>query len=243
MQNSPSKHQHPFVVGILVLVLTAFSGCAMIPKPDLSVLKPAGPVTKVVAAWEPAVSNGEKPMRGFGGRVYFYDQDQTRPIKVDGTVVVYLFDEDGRTADDNKPDEGIVFDAKTLNSKGVYTKSKLGHSYNLWVPLDAAGPEGPAKKVSLIVRYIPKQGASRVSSQSVVHLPGRRSETFVAQTDRAAPTNRYDSDSAIPLVSSLQPASLHSSLDYSMPPKTNLTAERMISNTDYPQTMQSFTIR
>jgi len=227
MKTSQSKQQLRLLPVVCILVLAAFTGCAVIPKPDLSVLKPAGPVAKVVAAWEPAISNGEDPMRGFGGRVYFYDQDMTRPVKADGTVVVYIFDEEGRSSDDNKPNEGIVFDAKTLNSKGVYSKSKIGHSYNLWVPFDAAGPEGPAKKVSLIVRYIPKQGASQVSSQSVVHLPGKRSEVSVAQADRQ--------DRAV--------SSLQSLSGYSLPQGANLTAERMISNMDRPQTMQSITIR
>jgi hypothetical protein len=104
-----------------------------------------------------------------------------RPVKAKGTLVVYIFEEDGRLPGDEKPNEGIVFDAKTLNSKGVYKKSKMGHSYNLWVPVDAAGPDGPAKKVSLIVRYIPEKGASKVSSQATAHLPGRRSDgTMVA---------------------------------------------------------------
>ena len=179
----------PSAVCCLLTCLLLCTGCATLPKPDFSALKPAGPVTKVVATWGPGVSdgnNGEQPMRGFAGRVFFYDQDMTRPIKVDGTVVVYIFDEEGRAEDDSKPDEGIVFDDKTLNSRGVYVKSKIGHAYNLWVPFDAAGPDGAAKKVSLIVRYIPKpgKGSSQVSMQSTVHLPGKRSETLVAQKVR-----------------------------------------------------------
>jgi hypothetical protein len=161
---------------IFLTICLLFTGCMTIPKPDLSALKPPGPVTSVVASWEPAMSNGENPMRGFGGRVYFYDQDQTRPVKIDGTVIVYIFDEDGRAPGNSKPDEGHHFDEKTL--KGIYSKSKIGHSYNLWVPLDEAGPEQPARKVSLIVRYIPKHGASQVSSQATVYLPGKRDEKF-----------------------------------------------------------------
>ena len=171
-------------ITILTICLTVmcFTGClSMVKAPDMSALKPPGPVTSVVAAWHPAVSNGENSMRGFGGRVYLYDQDM-RPTKAKGTIVVYLFDEDGRSPDDAKPDEGITFDAKMLNSRDVYAKSKLGHSYKLWIPVDAAGPDGQARKMSLIVRYIPEKGASQVSTQATVDIPGRRNqETVIVQ--------------------------------------------------------------
>ena len=157
----------------LTICFVLTSGCMSLPKADLSALKPPGPVTAVLAAWEPAVSNGEDSMRGFGGRIYFYDQEMLRPVKIKGTVVVYAFDEDERSPWDAKPDEGFVFDSKTLNSKSVYSKSKLGHSYNLWIPIDKAESDSPLKKVSLIVRYIPEKGSSIVSAQTTTHLPGR----------------------------------------------------------------------
>lgn len=173
---------------IALILCLALAGCSSLPKPDFSAWKPAGPVTTVAAAWEPAVSSGENPMRGFGGRVYFYDQAMTKPVKATGTVIVYAFDEEGRAPTDSRPNEGFVFDNKTLNSKGVYKKSKIGHSYNLWIPWDAAGPEGKAKKISLIVRYIPEKGGSVTSSQSTAYLPGRRDPQVMAV--RAAEVNR-----------------------------------------------------
>ena len=165
-------------IGFMLFVLTGCTSIVKMPEIDTSFLKPPGPVTSVVASWTPAVSNGEHPERGFGGRVYFHDQDK-RSAKVKGTVIVYIFEEDGRVPCDPKPNEGIVFDEKTLNSKGVYSKTSLGHSYNLWVPVDASGPEGEAKKVSLIVRYIPHQGTPQMSSQTTVLLPGRRGQENV----------------------------------------------------------------
>jgi hypothetical protein len=166
----------------LLLFLTGCVSTFKAPQIDLSALKPPGPVATVVAAWEPAVSNGSNPHRGFGGRVYLYDHE--RPVKAKGTIVVYIFEEDGRQPGDEKPNEGLVFTEKMLNSKGVYQKSKIGHSYNLWVPIDTAGPDGQAKKVSLIVRYIPEKGSSVVSSQTTTHLPGRqKKETMIAQSE------------------------------------------------------------
>ena len=170
------------ILTTICLTAIAFTGCTTMlkaPQVDMAALKPAGPVTSVVASWHPAVSNGENSMRGFGGRVYLYDQDM-RPAKAKGQIVVYLFDEDGRSADDAEPNEGIVFDAKMLSSREVYSKSKLGHSYNLWVPVDAAGPNGQARRISLIVRYIPEKGSSKVSTQATVDIPGRRSPESLA---------------------------------------------------------------
>ncbi|MCL2005716.1 MAG: hypothetical protein FWG73_06080 [Planctomycetaceae bacterium] len=162
-------------VFLLLVLLTGCASTIKMPQVDLASLKPPGPVTSVIATWEPAISNGENAQRGFGGRVYFHDQDW-RPAKIKGTVIVYVFEEDGRTPGDAKPNEGIVFDEKTLNSKGVYSKSSLGHSYNLWVPVDVANPESPMKKVSLIVRYVPDKGTPVMSSQTTSHLPGRREQ-------------------------------------------------------------------
>jgi len=212
------------------------------PTVDFSALKPPGPPTTVVAAWEPAVSNGENSERGFGGRVYFYDQD-LRPVKVKGTVVVYAFDEDGRDKWDSRPNEGYVFDSKTLNSREVYSKSRLGHSYNLWIPVDATSPDNPSRKISLIVRYIPEKGASLVSQQATALLPGRRAQDqFIAQVGASewdGPAQEVVSHSM-----ALHSTALHSTAMHSPPPRARLTEERIIeSNTDRARTMQAETIR
>jgi hypothetical protein len=157
---------------VVFILLTGCSGTSW-TKPDLSALKPAGPPAKAVAVWEPAVKHetGQEPQRGFGGRVYFYDQESKKPIKINGNVVVYAFNEENRTPDDNAPTRSYLFDKSDVRK--LYSKSKLGASYNFWVPWDSAGADGSAQKVSLIVRYIPEVGSSVVSSQAVVYLPGK----------------------------------------------------------------------
>ena len=225
------KNIIPLTISFLLITLT---GCTTLPKMDLSALKSPGPVTSVVAAWEPAVSNGENPQRGFGGRVYFYDSEKNQPVKIKGTVVVYVFDEDGRDEWDAKPNEGYVFDSKTLNSKGVYSKSKLGHSYSLWIPIDDAKPESPARKISLIVRYIPEKGSSEMSSQTTAHLPGRRDqERSIAQIE----TNEWDGP--VQQVGLLRPSSARPTI----PARASLTEERIIESPNRLRTMQSATIR
>ena len=209
------------------------TGCMTMPKVDMSALKSPGPVTTVVAAWEPAISNGENPERGFGGRVYFYDSELNRPVKIKGTVIVYAFDEDGRDKWDAKPNEGYVFDSKTLNSKAVYSKSKLGHSYSLWIPIEPATHDNPARKISLIVRYIPERGSPIVSPQTTTQLPGRRDQ---ARFDTKIELNEWDGP--------YQPVGSRLTSARSVPERASLTEERMIeSNGERSRTMQAMTIR
>jgi len=203
------------------------------PKVDMSALRSPGPVASVIAAWEPAVSNGENPERGFGGRVYLFDSDMQRPVRARGTIVVYAFDEEGRCQWNAKPNEGYVFDSRTLNSREIYSRSSLGHSYSLWIPIDEARPNSPARKISLIVRYIPDKGSSVVSSQATAHLPGRREqEQFIAQVE----INER--------VGTIQEAGLRPAETRPVSERARLTEERTIeSNADRLRTMQAATIR
>jgi hypothetical protein len=129
-----------------------------------------GTPTRVVAIWKDAVLHrpNETSMRGFGGRLMFYDGRSEDPIKVDGDVVVYAFDEDGRRRSDAKPDRKYVFTREQLGEH--YSKSDIGHSYSLWVPWDEAG--GPQKKISLIARFKPVGGSTVISEQASSMLPG-----------------------------------------------------------------------
>lgn len=144
-----------------------------IKKADLTALLPPGPPAKAIAVWDPAVrhTGNETPQRGFASRVYFYDALAKRPIKVDGSIVVYAFDEDNRKPTDHVPTRSYYFAKEDV--KKLHSKSQLGHSYNLWVPWDTEGSEGKVKKVSLIVRYVPDSGSSVISSQAIAYLPGK----------------------------------------------------------------------
>ena len=111
---------------------------------------------------------GKKPQRGFGGRITFYEKDETKPILVEGQLVVYAFDEAGREKSDNKPTRRYVFPAEQLPLR--MSKSELGASYSFWLPWDDVG--GPQTSVGLICRFEPKGGAVITSDQTHVQLPG-----------------------------------------------------------------------
>jgi hypothetical protein len=120
--------------------------------------------------WTDAVQQqaGQAPTRGFGGRLMFYEGKGDKPVKVDGTLVVYAFDETGRDPNNAKPDRKFVFPPEQIPSH--YSKSQIGHSYSVWVPWDKVG--GLRKEITLIVRFLPKEGAPVVGELVRQVLPG-----------------------------------------------------------------------
>jgi hypothetical protein len=141
---------------------------------------------KVIAVWADTVlyQPGERPVRGFGGRLMFYEGKKEKPVKVEGTLVIYAFEEDGRAPNNTKPDRKYVFQQDQLPAH--YSKSDLGHSYSVWLPWDEVG--GPQKEISLIIRFEPKGGAVVVSEAVRQLLPG---------TTNAAPAPRVPAGPAV----------------------------------------------
>lgn len=132
--------------------------------------KPRVPV-KVIPIWVDTIrfTEGEAPVRGFGGRLMFYDRKHEKPVKVDGDLTIYAFDETNRKPGDPRPDRKYVFTAEQMPIH--YSQSKLGHSYSFFLPWDAPG--GPRKDISLIVRFEPKGGAVVIGEQTRQNLPGQ----------------------------------------------------------------------
>ena len=126
---------------------------------------------RVEAAWVDTVLTkpDKAPMRGFGGRLYFFGPNNNQEsVKVDGTLVVYAFNETNRDPTNVVPDRKIVYPAKEFER--LYTNTKLGHSYSIWVPWDEAG--GAPAHISLIARFIPNKGSVITSEQVRLLLPG-----------------------------------------------------------------------
>ncbi len=127
---------------------------------------------KMSAIWTDSVlQTANKPAtRGFGGRLMFYGKADSAAIKTEGTLVVYAFDEANRDPRNVTPNRKFVFTAEQFGKH--YSKSELGHSYSVWIPWDVAG--GDQKEISLIARFIPKDGGAVVVSDQSKHiLPGR----------------------------------------------------------------------
>lgn len=129
-----------------------------------------GTPIRVVGTWVDTTMSkpGEKPQRGFGGRLTFYEVDEDKPILVEGQLVVYAFDETGRAPTDTRPTRRYVFPAEQIPLH--MSKSKIGASYSFWLPWDEVG--GRQTEVSLISRFEPKEGAVICSEQTRHLLPG-----------------------------------------------------------------------
>lgn len=148
---------------------------------------------KIMAVWTDAVKTepGKPSERGFGGRVFFYD-NQGKTMKVDGEVSIYLFDDDSRLEDAQTPEKKFVFPAETLALR--YSKCSLGDSYNFWVPV---GPViGPNRKLSLVTKIELDQGGSVVSGVTRKILPGSGYPATAATTPRTATAPSTPNDSA-----------------------------------------------
>ncbi len=144
-----------------------------------------GTPVRIVSTWADTVLSqpGQKPQRGFGGRLMFYDKDGKAPILVDGQLVVYAFDEAGRDPTDNKPTRRYVFPADQVPLH--MSKSALGASYSFWLPWDDVG--GPKTEVSLVCRFEPKAGGVVTGEQTREVLPGPVRTAAVAKNGAKQP--------------------------------------------------------
>lgn len=187
----------PQLVCLLILLLS--SGCQFTP----STPKMRWPWTKeksipqpdrVVAVWTDTVlhQTGQAGVRGFGGRVYFYEQDKTEPIEIDGGLAVYVFDADKLQAHDQRPLRKFMFTAEQFATH--MSRTSLGPSYSVWLPWGEVG--GPPLRLSLIVRYEGATGGTTISEPTIKLLPGVPARSILSEQELA----ELRSDSSVQLV-------------------------------------------
>ena len=147
-------------------------GCTMMNASALSFTKKEPEYLtprQIVPVWSDTVLHqpGEPATRGFGGRIMFYGEDKHKAIRVDGTLVVYAWD-DSKGSMERTPDRKYVFPSDKLQTH--YSQSRLGHSYSFWVPWDAAG--GPLQHLTLISRFVTNDGTEITAAPAHVVLQG-----------------------------------------------------------------------
>ena len=169
---------------LLPLALLLLSGCTIDSIPKFQA--PSNPFTKntpksptrMVDVWNTYAQtdpNGGKPIRGIGGRIVFYQEGGQEPVKVDGRMIVYLFDGDEQDPQHAKPLKKYVVPAETLQTH--YSKKEpLGHGYDFYLPLDAVG--GPERTLCILARFEDAVKGQLVLSRPVVTvLQGTGRET------------------------------------------------------------------
>lgn len=125
---------------------------------------------EIVDVWtDEILYQAGRSTRGFGGRLMFHNQESETPIKVEGELTVYLFDDRSEDPLHEKPIHKYIFPAEVFEKH--YSKSKLGHSYSFWLPVDEVG--GIEKKLTVITRFEPKLGGKVLGNPSTHVLPGR----------------------------------------------------------------------
>lgn len=126
--------------------------------------------SRLVCSWTQAVHHqgGTQPKRGFGGRIVFFKRDSDLPVRVDGQLVIYAFDESSGEAHETHPTKRFIFPAEQFVRHE--SETKLGPAYSVWLPWDAVG--GPQKNITLITRFEPKDGARIVGEPTKSLLPG-----------------------------------------------------------------------
>lgn len=134
-------------------------------KPD-----PQAPV-RLVSSWTDTVLHrpGQKSQRGFGGRLSFFGRESEEPVRVDGQLVVYAYDEGKGDPSNTQPTRRFIFPRDQFER--LESESTLGPSYSLWLPWDDE-VAGPRKNISLIVRFEPHDGPLLVGEQTRHLLPG-----------------------------------------------------------------------
>lgn len=189
--------QAPQLVCLLILLLS--SGCQFTPstpkmswpwKKEKKIPQP----DRVVAVWTDTVlhQTGQAGVRGFGGRVYFYEQDKSDPIEIDGGLAVYVFDADKLQANDQRPLRKFMFTAEQFATH--MSRTSLGPSYSVWLPWGEVG--GPPLRLSLIVRYEGATGGTTISEPTIKLLPGVPARSIDSEQELA----ELRSDSSVQLV-------------------------------------------
>ena len=141
---------------------------------------------------------GKVPTRGFGGRFYFYNE-KSQAIPVDGDLMVYGFDDTYGTADLNNLNSAakrFKFTAEQLTNH--FDEGQLGASYSVWIPWDAA--PGDQKKIMLIPTFMAKDGRLVRGSAATLLLPGRTPETVEPNTTTILQVSGNGNQNALPAV-------------------------------------------
>ena len=163
-----------------------------------------------------ASADGVADRRGFGGRIYFYD-NAGNPTRVDGELSIYAFDD---TTDEQSTSADRVYKFRQEELQGHYSETQLGPSYSIWLPWDEVG--GDRKTIALMPIFKSSDKSIVKSGQSINVLNGKTppllaespaapfrvlgSSPSVAQSARAAMTGKRNANYGVQLVSNTESA-------------------------------------
>lgn len=139
---------------------------------------------RLAAIWTPDVLTmpGKPPTRGFGGRIYFYN-NRSETIPVDGQLAVYGFDDTDPDLAETVPQKRYVFTREQITQH--FSATELGASYSIWIPWDNG--ESTHKVVSLLPVFTSASGHRVPGHQSLNALAGRKPEHLKKKSPKVSP--------------------------------------------------------
>ena len=155
------------------VILCSSIGCATFSSPfgkKMPKATAANPAVQIICLWQPGEGNDPegRPCKGFAGQILFLSNRSALPLQIDGSVRVYLFDDQGTTEEQAKPLRVFEFDSGSWDIH--LTKSSLGPTYSVFIPYTRRGVVDA--NCSLRVRLKPKQGPIVFSEFSNMPLSG-----------------------------------------------------------------------
>ena len=152
------------------------------------------PVT-MTAIWTDSVyeKTGEASVKGFGGRIFFYNAKQ-KLVKADGELIIYGFDDSAKEPTEQTADKKFIYKQEKFQSH--YSENKLGASYSVWVPWEPMG--GYRKAITLIPMFRTVEGDLIKCTQTIAVLPGKlRRDMEVSDSQLDRPYKVLGSSSAV----------------------------------------------
>lgn len=189
---------------------------------------------RVLPVWTDTVlyQTNQPGIRGFGGRIYFYEQDAAEPIEVEGGLAVYVFDADNDLPQAQKPLRKFVFTAEQFSQH--MSRTSIGPSYSVWLPWGEVG--GPPQRLSLIARFEGSQGGTVISDPTIKLLPG-----IPVNTTEVAQPSPLAANSGVQLASHAQSSQPHPLQALSGSAAATASAEltrRSVGTIDLPPSFQ-----
>jgi hypothetical protein len=160
---------------LLLASAMGLTGCATM---DMPFIKPVAedsrrnPVVQIVGLWQPGEGRDPEgmPCRGFAGQLIFLGNRKGIPVKVDGDVKVFVFDDQGTAEEQVKPLHEFAFDS------GAWERhlqvGTVGPSYHLFVPYTRRGTH--EANCTLRVRYTSEDGNEVYSDAVEITLKGKK---------------------------------------------------------------------
>lgn len=165
------RYMRTVVSACLILSTLCNVGCTTFKSPfgtKIPTATAADPATQILCFWQPGEGNDPDgyPCRGFSGQILFTSNKSQAPVKIDGDVRIYLFDDQGTVDEQAKPLRQFDFDGGSWNIH--LGKTSLGPTYSIFIPYVRRGVT--EANCSLRIRLKPKHGPTIFSDFSSMPL-------------------------------------------------------------------------